>query len=278
MQAYVRFPQFKSKAVTLSYDDCVRQDKRLIAIMQKHGLKGTFNVNGGKFAESFDGVTTKGNMTVEEALELYNSSGMEVAVHGYKHLSLAEVDSAIALNDVIEDRKTLEKVFGRVVKGMAYANGSYDDDVVEMLKKCGISYARTTVATGKFDLPTDRLRLKPTCKHTDPRLMDLAKEFVEKSFPYPWYQPAQLFYLWGHSFEFDNDGNWNVIEEFAEYVGGRDDIWYATNGEIFEYLQAIERLNFSVDASFVNNPSAIDAYIYWYGKEVLIPAGKTVRL
>ena len=31
-QAYIRFPGFRSKAVTLSYDDGVRQDKRLIGV------------------------------------------------------------------------------------------------------------------------------------------------------------------------------------------------------------------------------------------------------
>ena len=48
-KAYIRFPGFKLKAVTLSYDDGVRQDKRLISIMQKYGLKGTFNINAGLF-------------------------------------------------------------------------------------------------------------------------------------------------------------------------------------------------------------------------------------
>lgn len=56
-RAFMRFPGFKLKALTLSYDDGVRQDKRLIEIMQKHGLKGTFNINGGLFSETFNGET-----------------------------------------------------------------------------------------------------------------------------------------------------------------------------------------------------------------------------
>ena len=89
-KVYVCFPNFKMKALTLSYDDGVRQDKRLISIMQKYGLKGTFNINSGLFDDKYEGVE-KGRMTVKEALELYNNSGMEVAVHGYKHFSLARV-------------------------------------------------------------------------------------------------------------------------------------------------------------------------------------------
>ena len=77
---YFIFPGFKRMAVTLSYDDAVKQDKRLISIMQQHGLKGTFNVNSGLLSGNGN------HMTADEAYALYTGSGMEVAVHGYKHL------------------------------------------------------------------------------------------------------------------------------------------------------------------------------------------------
>lgn len=276
---YIRYPGFKQKAVTLSYDDGVRQDKRLISIMLQYGLKGTFNINGGKFDATYDGVTTKGRMTKQEAIELYASSGMEVSLHGYRHLSLAEVASELAVDEIVSDRKELENTFGRVINGMAYANGSYNDEIVEILQKLGIVYARTTLSTEGFDLPTDWLRLAPTCRHNNPRLMELAKEFVEeKEHWYYWGKKLRLFYLWGHSFEFDNDNNWDVIESFAEYIGNRDDIWYATNGEIFEYLQAVEQLLFSMDGSFVKNPTSVDVYVDFLGTKRVIPAGKTVRM
>lgn len=277
--AYVRFPDFKNKALTLSYDDGIRQDKRLISIMKKHGLKGTFNINSELFGNTYDGKTEKGSMTVQEASELYIPSGMEVAIHGCKHLSLSRVSYPLAVNDVAEDRKNLESLFGGIVDGMAYANGDYSDKTVEILKACGIKYARTTISTERFDLPSDWLRLPTTCHHDNPRLMELAKQFVEsKEHPYFWANHSQMFYLWGHSYEFDNNDNWNVIEEFAEYVGNRDDIWYATNGEIYNYLQACDRLEFSMDGTFVYNPSGIDVYINFIGKKAVIPAGKTVKI
>lgn len=75
-KVYIRFPCFKLKAVTLSYDDGVRQDKRLISIMQKYGLKGTFNINAGIFSDKNEG-KGKGRMSKQEALGLYIPSGME---------------------------------------------------------------------------------------------------------------------------------------------------------------------------------------------------------
>ena len=277
MYKYIRFPDFKLKALTFSYDDGVRQDKRLISIMKKYGLKGTFNINAGLFSAEYTGVE-KGQMTRQEALDLYVGSGMEVAIHGYQHFSLSEVDTALAINDIVTDRKGLENIFGKIIKGMAYANGAYNEEIIGLLRKIGIRWARDAGGTETFDLPTDWMQWRGTCHHNHPRLMELAKTFVEeKTHWYYWARQLKLFYLWGHSYEFDNNDNWNVIEEFAEYVGNRTDIWYATNGEIYEYLQACERLEFSIDGNFVYNPSAIDVYID-LGKETVVPAGKTVKI
>lgn len=278
-QAYIRFPNFISKAVTLSYDDGVRQDKRLVKIMQKHGLKGTFNLSSGLLGEQYLPEETSGHMSVREALELYIPAGMEIAAHGHKHLSLSKVTAAIATNDVITDRKTLENTFGVIVDGLAYANGAYNDQAVDILRNCGIKYARTTASTESFALPEDWLRLPATCHHDNPRLMALAKQFVEwTERSYWWANAAQLFYLWGHSYEFDNNDNWHVIEEFADYIGGREDVWYATNGEIYDYLQACNRLRFSVDGAQIFNPSSIDVYLDMFGKKIVVHAGETVKI
>ena len=277
-KVYIRFPDFKLKAVTLSYDDGVRQDKRLISIMQKYGLKGTFNINAGIFSDKNEG-KEKGRMSKQEALGLYIPSGMEVAIHGYRHFSLASIATNLAINDIVSDRKELENLFGRVITGMAYANGSYSEEIIELLHKVGIRWARLAGESEKFDLPTNWLAWQGTCHHDNPRLMDLAKEFVEqKEHWYYWNRELKIFYLWGHSYEFDDNNNWERIEAFAEYMGGRNDIWYATNGEIFEYLQACDRLEFGMDGSFVKNTSGIDVYLDYLERKCIIPAGKTVRM
>lgn len=269
----MRWPGFLRKAVTLSYDDGVVFDKRLISIMDKYGLKGTFNINSGAFAKN----EGERRLTKEAAYGLYANSAHEVAVHGVRHVSLALVDSAVATADVINDRINLEAMFGKIIKGMAYACGSYNDQVVEILKNCGIKYARTVESTERFDIPTDWLRMPATCHHKNPRLMELAEEFVNlKEGRNFWWSPPKLFYLWGHSYEFNDSDNWDIIERFGEYIGGREDIWYATNGEIYDYVRAFESLEFSADGKTVHNPTATDVYMC-YGENILIPAGETVK-
>lgn len=271
---FLRFPGFKYKVVTLSYDDGMIYDKKLVEIMDKYGLKGTFNLNSGMF-----GNRENRRLTKEEILELFQNSDHEVAIHGKNHRSLTSASTAMATDDVLADRVALEEMFGRNITGMAYAFGHYDDNVVEILQKCGVDYCRTTKTTETFDIPTDWLRMPTTCHHKNPRLMELAEEFVAMQPPaFPWDQTAKLFYVWGHSYEFNDADNWHIIEEFAEFIGGREDIWYATNMEIFQYVKAYDRLEFSALGDRVYNPSATDIYMRHFGKDVLIKAGQTVQL
>ncbi|MDY3032154.1 MAG: polysaccharide deacetylase family protein [Clostridia bacterium] len=273
---YIRFKDGKRKALTLSYDDGVVQDIRLSDIMKKNGIKGTFNINSGTYLDE-EAVREKyyGRMKLSEAKALYTNSGNEVAVHAYTHPRLELLDTTEILSEVIEDRKSIEKEYGTIARGMAYPFGTYSDKVVEALKMCGICYSRTTKATESFGLPENWLTLDPTCHHNNPRLMELAKQFVEEE---PRWGGVWMFYLWGHSYEFDNNDNWNVIEEFCEYMGGRDDIWYATNIEIYDYVKAYENLQTSVDKKIIHNPSNTDVWAEHNGKVIKIKAGETVTL
>lgn len=272
---YLRFPNFRSKALTLSYDDGVKWDRDLIEIMSKNGLKGTFNINSGLFGKN----PGERRLTADDILSLYEPSGNEIAVHGVKHLSLTEVNSAIAVDDVLSDRKNLESMLGHPVRGMAYANGRFDDNVVAILNQCGIVYSRTTVSTERFDIPTDWLRLPATCHHNNPRLMELLDRFLEDNQSgYFWSRAPKLFYLWGHSYEFNDNGNWNVIEEFAAKAGNRDDVWYATNMEIYEYIKAYDSLIWTAAGDMAVNPTSVDLWLNYQGKEIELPAGACAKL
>ena len=87
-----------------------------------------------------------------------------------------------------------------------------------------------------------------------------------------------MMYVWGHSYEFDRDDSWGLIEEFCEYIGGRDDIWYATNIEIVDYMNAAKNLRFSAKGDKVYNPSAITVCISVNGKIYNIAAGETCEI
>ena len=280
----MRYPGGKPKALTLSYDDGVEPDKTLVAKMTAHGIRGTFNLNSGRFPSSGSPAPSPEQrahsvMPLKDAQSLYLGSGMEVAVHGVTHPFLEQLPLSMAAYEVLEDRRQLERWFQTPVQGMAYPFGTYSDQVVEMLKTAGIHYARTCNVHHSFAQPTDWLRLPATCHHNDPKLLELAKIFVEQEPNTAAYQlEPWLFYLWGHSYEFEDNQNWQVIDQFFETVAGKPDIWYATNGEIYDYTTAYRRLEFSVEGHLVRNPSAMSVWIYCAGKTIQIPSGAELSL
>ena len=264
------FSQGKSKTLTLSYDDGVVQDKRLVEILDKHGIKCTFNISAGKYTPG-DTDPSYGKMTKSSAQALFENPNHEIATHGYDHLHMTRLDGVDKIAQIAKDRQQLETDFGRIVRGFAYPYGAFDADSVAALKLCGIAYARTTRSTYKFELPENWLQLHPTCHHNDERLMALAKRFVETVH-------GQMFYLWGHSYEFDDRDNWHVIEEFAAYMGGREDIWYATNMEIYAYVQAYRMLEINYDKTVVYNPTMTTLWFEQKGNTYSIAPGETLHI
>jgi peptidoglycan/xylan/chitin deacetylase (PgdA/CDA1 family) len=273
---FLRFPGGKAKALTLSYDDGVEQDIRLINIMNQYGLKGTFNINSGAYAAEgtvYPVGQIHRRMTKNQVTETYLNSGHEVAVHSLTHPFLEQLPVHMAVNEIIKDRENLETQFGTIVRGMAYPYGTYSDSVVQALKSCDIAYARTVISTNDFRIPTDWLRLTATCHHKSPELERLAKKFAEDKPQAPY-----LFYLWGHSYEFEADNNWKVIEDFSKYIGNREDIWYATNIEIYDYIDAYKRLLFSVDGKRVKNSSNIKIWFQCENKLIKIEPGEMLKI
>ena len=270
---YMRLKDGKRKVLTLSYDDGAIQDPKLLEIMDAYGLKGTFNLNGGVFVPGNEKCFYE-RMTLEEAKALYIGSGHEVAGHTLMHTSLTDLKSDEVICEVLEDRKILEREFQTSIRGMAYPYGTYNDEVVDILKKCGICYARTTKCTEDFTFPEDWLAFHPTCRHRHPKLMEFAKRFVTETCRRE--GDNWMFSVMGHSFEFDHANNWELIEEFAKYVGGKEDIWYATNIEIYDYVKAYERLQTSVDKKIVYNPSVIDVWVSINQKTYVVRGGETL--
>ena len=275
MSLFMRYPGGYGKALTFSYDDGVQSDIRFMNILDKYGMKATFNINSGCFAPegtTYPEGTVHRRMSKSECMDVYGNSNHEVAIHGYSHPFWNRIPVAAATVDIVDDRKILEEMYKRIIRGGAYPFGAYNDTVVEILKNSGVVYCRTTKSTRSFDLPSsDWLRLHPTCHHCDEKLMELADRFVEME---PNRAPC-LFYVWGHTYEFDRDNNWDVIESFCEKISCANNIWYCTNIELYDYIRAYECLEFSADMKIVYNPSVCKVWFDFNGKLCTVEPGET---
>lgn len=224
----------KKKAVTFSYDDGVTQDIRLVEIFSKYNLKATFNLNsellgkeGSLIRNEVRVAHTK--ISAQDVRSVYD--GHEVAAHTLTHPALCTLSDEEVVRETEEDRQALSALCGYEVLGMAYPGGGVNHDArVERLirERTGVRYARTTDASGSFALPEELYVLAPTIYHLDTDAMfALGETFLASESEVP-----QLFYIWGHSYEFDAWDFWERFEDFCRMISGRDDIFYGTNREV----------------------------------------------
>ena len=279
---FLRYPGGKAKAVTFSYDDGVRQDKRLAEIFTRYGLKATFNFNSER-SRSF-------SYTKEEIQEIFLSKGHEIAVHGAFHRANGNTRAIEGIRDVLDCRLELEERCDRIIRGMAYPDtgirlmGNFVgyETIKNYLTELDIAYARTLGGdNNSFMLPEDFHAWMPTAHHNNVKIMEYIDEFLNLDISTKAYHARRvprLFYLWGHSYEFDHNNNWDRIETICEKLANNDEIWYATNIEIYDYVQAYKSLVYSADGYWIYNPTLFEVWLDADGVLYSIKSGETLRL
>ena len=279
---FMRYPGGKAKAVTFSYDDGVPQDQRLAALFDKYGMKATFNFN----CEC----NRKFNFTKEQIKELFLSKGHEIAVHGAFHRANGNLRPIEGIRDVLDCRLELEAKCDQIIRGMAYPDtgitqmgnfGNYEQ-IKNYLTELDIAYARTLGGdNNSFLVPQDFHAWMPTAHHDNPNIMKYIDEFLNLDISPAAYHAKRiprLFYIWGHSYEFDNNGNWEHIEEICKKFAGNEELWFATNIEIYDYVQAYKSLRYSADGHTVYNPTLLTIWLDADGKPYCIQSGETIRI
>ena len=118
---YTCFPGGKHKVLTMSYDDGRKEDYRLLELFNKHGIKGTFNLNAGI---DWD----ERRIPQSEYRTLYE--GHEIACHTFTHPTIARSPLDQVAQQILADRRGLEQLIGRPVRGLAYPNGSYSKEII----------------------------------------------------------------------------------------------------------------------------------------------------
>lgn len=280
---FMRFPYGKTKAVTLSYDDGCRWDIRLSEILNAHNIKCTFNLSSDRIGRD------KWYLNKDEVKEFLIDKGHEIAIHGADHRAPGSQKPVAGIRDILNCRLSLEKEFGHIIRGMAYPDTgirhfegvtSYET-IKNYLKELGIVYSRTLGNDNNtFLLPEDWYAWMPTAHHNNSELFQYIDQFIELNVDevYISRRFPRLFYLWGHSYEFENDNNWDRIEQICSKVSEKDDVWYATNIEIYNYVNAYNSLIFSADETIVYNPTHFTIWFDIDGKLYSIKPAETLLL
>jgi len=275
---FLRFPGGKFKAATLTFDDGTVHDKRMVAVLNQHGIKCTFNIGNVN-------IGTAGHMTAEEVQTCLLGTGHEIAVHGAHHRALGMLRPAEGIREMLDCRTALENTFGCIVRGAAYPDtvrfgpGCDYDTARRYLQALDIDYCRTAGGDNTdFELPDDWYVWMPSVKHDNPKVLEYIEAFLalREEEIYIACRTPRLFTMWGHSYEFE--GRWELLDAICEALGGHDDVWYATNGEIYDYVKAYESLRFSADHTRVYNPTVTDVWFDVDGVRYCVKAGETLVL
>lgn len=242
------YPNGKSKAFNVSYDDGVLQDVRFVNLLNQYGLKGTFNLNSGLMENEFEWIHETGcivkRLSKEKVLSLYD--GHEVASHTLTHPFMQEKTENEIMKELEVDKKNLEKLFGKQIKGFAVPFDYYSDLIESCVKKCGFEYARISEETLSFAPQTNYHRWKSTVFHLDSSLEKLTEDFINTD------EELALFQIAGHSYDLDTENMWDKIKTILKKISSQKDILPMTTIEIIDYLKAMEQVEIT-ESHIINN-------------------------
>lgn len=280
------YPGYVRKSMSFTIDDGnIRLDRKFLDIVKPCGFLGSFNICSHNIL--------KQGLDAEALREFYR--GYELTNHCKLHprhvknakpeilTSLVEIEEGLyrytddanrvyyycndkAYKKLVDDgKRELEEIFGE--GSISAFVWPYCDQKSEELDAHFISEGYKSVRiTGKktdFVLPTDRMRWIYNAVHTN--LLEQAASYDALA------DDGNLkFFCFGiHSHDFENNNCWDVLIEFAEKYGNRkDEFWYATVGEIFEYEDAVKALVETEDE--IINGSDLSVYIAIDGKKTVI--------
>jgi len=227
--------------VTTSWDDGHKLDVRLGSLLKKYQIKGTFYIS------PEDHEYKKADLLSEKEIKNL-AKDFEIGAHTLTHPHLSKIPLKKADYEIRESKKYLENLTGRKITSFCYPYGDYNQDVVNLVRKNGFTFARTIkrFTFSKQNKPLETGTSFHTYIHYSeiPAIFWLTKKTV---LPFPrytnWENSAMdlfdyackrnsLFHLWGHQIEFEKYGQWEKLERVLRYISRRKGVEYITNGEI----------------------------------------------
>ena len=263
------YPGGKPKAFNISYDDGVLQDVRFVALLNKFGLKGTFNLNSGLMKTEFSWVHENG-MTVTRLPEDVVSAlyeGHEVASHTCTHPYMENLSKAEILGQMAADRFFLEKLLGREVKGFAVPFEYYSPLIAQCAREVGFEYARISEETNGYILPNDPYWWRGGKFHWDEDLEGYVEEFLETD------EELALCQIVGHSYDLDVLDMWDRMESVLHRVAGDEDVVPMTNLELARYADGMKLAEITDEK--VQNESETPLWFRVDGRIVCVQPGET---
>ncbi|MBQ4526820.1 MAG: polysaccharide deacetylase family protein [Clostridia bacterium] len=276
------YPGGAFKAITMSIDDGFLTDRNMVKILNDNSMKATFHIVGSR-ADGTSETMAAASIPASEFATLYQ--GHELANHSYAHFSTVITDEEFE-EDLLKSEAIIEAT-GYSVKGYAYPNGVRGDDTTnysEILAKNGYLYERADAPWGVpanplFDAPkaADFISFPITATVGSTSLIGLTgvadKYFAIKE------KELSMYSIFTHSHDIgqpNSNWTWDEWAQYCEYIGGRDDVWYATIYDICTYINAVEKMEVT-ETQIINN-SDIDIWCMVNGEVKTVKANDSITI
>ena len=230
------YPGGKRKAFNVTYDDGVLQDVPLVQLLNRYGIKATFNLNSQLMMEEFTWTHPNGmvvqRLSPECAQGLYD--GHEIASHTLTHPYMQGLPKAEILRQMGQDRENLQKLFGREILGFAVPFDYFSQEIADCARELGFAYARTSELTLDYTPCCDPYHWKTGVYHVLPEFMAYVEGFFATE------EELAVCQIVGHSYDLDAENLWGTMEAVCRRLAASRDIWCCTHLELVRYLQAME--------------------------------------
>ena len=220
--------------ITTSWDDGHPLDLRVADLLDKYGLRGTFYVP--QTAEH-------GTMTPAQVCEL--SRTFEVGAHTLQHVDLTETTEQEARQEIAQSKSWLEDITGAPCPMFCPPKGRYTRRHLTLIRQAGFVAVRS-VELLSLDFPRRQvgLQMLPTTVQAHPHgPLAYARNALKRgAFKNLWHYVAHgrwtdwtklvnplltgalegggVFHLWGHSWEIEQTGQWQRLEEVLRILSG----------------------------------------------------------
>lgn len=264
------YPGGRPKAFNISYDDGVEQDVRFVELLNRYGLKGTFNLNSGLMKSGFVWTHECGmeirRLPEREAVSLYQ--GHEVASHTLTHPYMQELTEEEILGQMEQDKANLETLFGWQVAGFAVPFTYYSELIAQCARRAGFEYARISEEGKSYTPGEDWYHWKAGIFHWSAGLMEFVDDFLYSD------EELALCQIAGHSYDLDVYGMWETMENICRKVSESGEIWSATNLQIVRYLKAMNAARITPEG--IENPTDQELWFRMDGKTVSVAPGESI--
>ena len=197
------------KYFILSIDDGTIYDKKVIEILNRHHIKGTFNLNSGldDFVWYKDDKPVCRN-SLPDCVDMYK--GHEVASHSLTHPHMTDLDDDGIGYEAGVDKENLERIFNQSVTSFAFPFHDNEPRCISRVKAIGFTAIRISEFDLSFRFPEDPFHIRITSLDVK-EAVELFDKFINDS-------EAELFVFVSHGYDFEFNNTYDVLDKLCLLV------------------------------------------------------------